>query len=775
MATEAGGSGVGEKRRQASWTQPLSVQGQGHGLRLLNSLTRKKELFVPRSGKTVDWYICGPTVYDSAHAGHARAYVCFDILRRVLRDYFGYAVRYVMNVTDIDDKIIARARRRHLLRQYQEQTKPTPTQLASDLAASLELFSGKVEKEENEDKLKLFTGIKTKVSQALQTLQTSLGGAEEARAAARALEEGGDVVSEWLDVSQGDSVTDQAIFAALARHFEAEFHQDMASLGVEPPDVLTRVSEYVPEIVQFIQQIIDKRFAYESNGSVYFDTAAFNGADGHFYAKLVPEGFGDASAVREGEGELFSGGSAGEEKRSANDFALWKRSKAGEPRWESPWGLGRPGWHIECSVMASAICGPNLDIHSGGSDLKFPHHDNEIAQSEAAFGHDQWANYWLHAGTLRIEGCKMSKSLKNFISIRKALEDYTPRQLRILFLLHGWADALDYSTNTLALALAFEKNCNEFFLGVKHYLRQGWNPADAASFTKFEAEELALSQAFATAQADFHTALCDNIDTKIAMTTLKDIISAANQYIKAREEAKAVPSVLLLRNIALFVTRSLRVFGAITSSDEIGFGDAGGGSGGSTASREELLMPYLNALVDFREQIRSLALEKASESKEILAACDRLRNSTLPGLGVRLEDKEATTIIKLVSAEELRREAEQRRELEERKKAEKAKKEAERMAKEAKNRIPPAELFRQEQEGGKPKYSQFDDAGVPTHNGCRRGARQGTSEETSQGSILFQALLPPKPRLGFQLHETHTKKYDELMAKDNGVSNGQQA
>lgn len=148
------------------------------------------------------------------------------------------------------------------------------------------------------------------------------------------------------------------------------------------------------------------------------------------------------------------------EKKSSIDFALWKCSKEGEPWWESPWGKGRPGWHIECSVMASIICGESLDIHTGGIDLKFPHHDNEMAQAEAYFNNSNWVRYFLHSGHLTIAGCKMSKSLKNFITIQDALKKYSARQLRLAFLLHSWKDTLDYSDNTMHMAIQYEKFLN---------------------------------------------------------------------------------------------------------------------------------------------------------------------------------------------------------------------------------------------------------------------------------------------------------------------------
>ena len=152
--------------------------------------------------------------------------------------------------------------------------------------------------------------------------------------------------------------------------------------------------------------------------------------------------------------------SSGTDKKSANDFALWKNSKPGEPSWDSPWGKGRPGWHIECSVMASAILGESIDIHTGGVDLKFPHHDNELAQAEAYFDNDHWIRYFLHSGHLTIAGCKMSKSLKNFITIQEVLKTYTARQLRLMFLLHSWPATLDYSPLTMELATSYERTVN---------------------------------------------------------------------------------------------------------------------------------------------------------------------------------------------------------------------------------------------------------------------------------------------------------------------------
>lgn len=191
-----------------------------------------------------------------------------------------------------------------------------------------------------------------------------------------------DVLAPSLDAQFGSSLSEPAIFRALAAYWETEFFKDMRALNVRPPDLLTRVSEYVPEIIDFVQGIVKNGFGYESSGSVYFDTVAFDRHPDHHYAKLEPWSAGNLKLIEEGEGDLSLGLS---EKRSSSDFALWKKSKPGEPAWDSPWGMGRPGWHIECSAMAKETLGETMDIHSGGIDLAFPHHDNEIAQSEVGF------------------------------------------------------------------------------------------------------------------------------------------------------------------------------------------------------------------------------------------------------------------------------------------------------------------------------------------------------------------------------------------------------
>lgn len=424
------------KRTQPNWN--LEIGKPTPALKLYNSLTRKKEVFTPLNGNKILWYSCGPTVYDASHMGHARSYISFDIMRRVLSDYFGYDVLYVMNITDIDDKIIKKARKEYLFKKYINEKKEVGDVL-EDTKAALKLLIVKAQQTNDESVREMLNKLGNSVDSAIKNLELAIKDNNNDGINNNLqilLQTAKDPIAEKLDKEYSSSVNENSIFTDLARHWESKFHEDMDSLNILRPHVLTRVSEYVPEIIDYIQKIIKNGMAYESNGSVYFDVNAFDSKENHTYAKLVPEAYGDVGSLEEGEGELTNN----KEKRSPTDFALWKASKVGEPWWDSPWGKGRPGWHIECSVMASAICGDTLDIHTGGVDLKFPHHDNELAQAEAYFDNNCWVRYFLHSGHLTIAGCKMSKSLKNFITIAEALQQYTSRQLRFAFLLHSWRD-----------------------------------------------------------------------------------------------------------------------------------------------------------------------------------------------------------------------------------------------------------------------------------------------------------------------------------------------
>jgi cysteinyl-tRNA synthetase len=392
-------------RTQPPWKEPQSQHAAK--LKIWNSLTRSKNEFVPidSEGKIVKWYSCGPTVYDDAHLGHARNYVTNDILRRVLAGYFGYNLRFVQNITDVDDKIILRGRQQYLLADFKAKN---PTVTDELINTTIKAFDAYVKKNlpllstdvnigtfndesgkqyanviqgksvdgvgpagDKEAKIKMH--LKTAGTAATALLAPSKTTPEDVEIFYAGAE---DVLLPYLDSLYGSSIdaSDHTVFTRLTQKYEARFNEDMRSLNVLDPDVVTRVTEYGDQIVAFIEKIVDNGFAYStSDGSVYFDIDAFEKVPGNHYARLEPWNRGDKALQADGEGALAQQKTS--EKRSESDFALWKSSKPGEPAWKSPWGPGRPGWHIECSVMASDVLGEQMDIHSGGIDLCFPHHD----------------------------------------------------------------------------------------------------------------------------------------------------------------------------------------------------------------------------------------------------------------------------------------------------------------------------------------------------------------------------------------------------------------
>jgi cysteinyl-tRNA synthetase len=428
-------------RKQPLWILPQArPNAQLPQLRIYNSLTRNKNTFVPidPTGKVVTWYACGPTVYEDAHLGHAKNYVSTDIIRRIMKDYFGFRVKFVMNTTDIDDKIILRGRQQYLLARFKQEHGAEDDSVSDSVLAEVkaafrhyigknlpslpsdtspEMFSEAVNKayKEKAESSPLAETATAKQVEAVTVadllLKVHIG---TARSSAEALQAPGklpelfakteDILLPYLDALHGAKTdsNDHKIYLELSRNFERRFVEDMNALNVLPPDQLTRVTEYVPQIVRFVEKIVANGFGYATpDGSVYFDIDSFE-KGGHSYSRLEPWNKNDASLQADGEGSLSKEGSL---KRSENHFALWKASKPGEPAWPSPWGHGRPGWHIECSAMASEVIGKNMDIHSGGVDLRFPHHDNELAQSEAYWSTPgcqvQWTNYFIHMGQLR--------------------------------------------------------------------------------------------------------------------------------------------------------------------------------------------------------------------------------------------------------------------------------------------------------------------------------------------------------------------------------------
>lgn len=314
-------------------------------IQVFNTLSGRKEEFVPLSGNTVKIYACGPTVYDSSHLGHARKEIVWDTVQRYLR-FAGYDVIYVRNITDVDDKIIKRATERGI----------SPDRLA--------------------------------------------------------------------------------------REYTYAFWRDMAALNVQAPDYEPRATEFIPQMIKFVQGLIAKGHAYEAKGDVYFDVASFRE-----YGKLGKQNLEELqSGARE---QVIAQDALAHLKKSPVDFALWKSADEDELGWPSPWGRGRPGWHLECSTMVQHILGETIDIHSGGEDLVFPHHENEIAQSEA-LQEKPLAKYWMHNGFIQVSAEKMAKSLGNFKTIQDLLQTYSSDTIRIFVLQTHYRNPIDFTPESLA-------------------------------------------------------------------------------------------------------------------------------------------------------------------------------------------------------------------------------------------------------------------------------------------------------------------------------------
>ena len=368
-------------------------------LRIYNTLTNQKDTFVPIEAGKVRMYVCGMTVYDYCHLGHARVMVVFDVVARYLREQ-GFAVTYVRNITDVDDKIIQRAN-----------------------------------------------------------------------------ENGEDIHT-------------------LTERFIGIMHEDADALGIERPDIEPRATDSMEEIIAMIGALVDKGYAYQGeNGDVYYDVSKFG-----TYGELSGKQLEDLQAGARVE--------VNEAKDDPLDFVLWKVAKAGEPGWPSPWGEGRPGWHIECSAMSTHHLGAHFDIHGGGMDLKFPHHENEIAQSQAATG-QPFVNYWMHNGFVRVDDEKMSKSLGNFFTVREILKNYRAEEIRYFILASHYRSPLNYSQENL-------DNGKEALTRLYTSLR-GLTPAPQPD------------DACDAWRAAFHAAMDDDFNTPEAIAVLFEIARDINK------------------------------------------------------------------------------------------------------------------------------------------------------------------------------------------------------------------------------------------------------
>jgi cysteinyl-tRNA synthetase len=373
-------------------------------LRVYNTLTRENEDFVPLNGKIVNMYVCGPTVYDHCHLGHARSYVSFDVIRRYLI-YRRYDVNYVSNITDVDDKVIDRA------------------------------------KESGEDAFEL------------------------------------------------------------SRKFTASFEEDMKALGVMEPDTRPKVTEHIKDIIDTVAQLIENGAAYATQkGNVYYDlerSADRIGILSHQTVEGLMEGSGCRIDVED-------------DKRYQLDFVLWKSSPDNEPGWDSPWGRGRPGWHIECSVMSMKYCSQQLDIHGGGMDLIFPHHEAEIHQSESCTGIHPFSKYWIHNGFLTIDKEKMSKSLGNFFTIKEVLAKFPPGTIRFFIVYTHYRSTIDFSEDALVEAGRARKRLLNTISNVKH----------SVSEAPDNNNDCGLSELIDESRSAFIDAMDDDFNTRKAIGEL---------------------------------------------------------------------------------------------------------------------------------------------------------------------------------------------------------------------------------------------------------------
>eukprot|EP01128_Nolandella_sp_AFSM9_P004087 TRINITY_DN178_c0_g1_i9.p1 TRINITY_DN178_c0_g1~~TRINITY_DN178_c0_g1_i9.p1 ORF type:complete len:760 (+),score=251.64 TRINITY_DN178_c0_g1_i9:145-2424(+) len=739
------------RKSQPEWVQPT---GPSKGLMVNNSLKVDAQVpFIPRAGNLLRWYNCGPTVYDHSHLGHARTYLTFDIIRRITEDYFGFDMFLAMNITDIDDKIILRSRRNYFFDQYiAKNTKITAEMkdlIASGWATEIAAIEKKIAKiqldQENPQKNQVELAAagslqKEKLAKA-QTASKLAAAAEIGVDALPHLNSAKDQVSAILDADQAPSIDSEFVKELCdkhSKHFERDYFEDMKALGIKTPDVVVRVSEYVPEVVKMVEGIIANGFGYASEGSVYFDSSKFHNDDDHVYGKLEPWSIGDLELVADGEGTLAAQGV----RKSPSDFALWKKSKPGEPSWDSPWGRGRPGWHIECSAMATEVLGDVLDVHCGGVDLKFPHHDNELAQAEAFTKGKQWVNYFFHSGHLDIDGLKMSKSLKNFITIKEALESYSPLQLRMLFLLQSWDKKMNYQVkNTMEAVDSRDKSFRAFFEKVKMIVierdenvnkPENWNSTD-----------IALNQSFLKAKEDVHAALCNNFDTVTAIYGLSDLVHKCNVYMSGNDVRKA----LLLSKIAEYVLKILNVFGLPYT-----LGGGGGGSGAVSADdREAVARPFVTAITDFRSAVRSAAKEKAAPGA-YMDLCDALRDEILPQHGVKVVDDNEFKYF-FVDKETLLKEFA----------ADKAEKEAKAIAKAAKAKVTRLAGLRRELEAFK-KMAVTPTEFIKAKLNCIVEDADNLPTQDVDGKDLSKGALKKIPKFWKQ-QQTKYDKYQAELAK----------
>jgi len=463
-------------------------------LTIYNTLTRKKEEFRPIEKGKVSMYVCGPTVYNFFHIGNGRSFIMSDIIRRYLV-YKGFNVKYVMNITDVDDRII------------------------------------------------------------------------------------------------NQSIAEKKTAKEVAEEYTTAFFEDLKKLGIKYADVHPKATEHMQEIIDVIKKLVDKSYAYNVNGNVFYDVSKFSS-----YGKL--------SGKKLDELEAGARIDINEEKKNPLDFALWKKAKTGEPYWESPWGKGRPGWHIECSAMSCKHLGETFDIHAGGNDLIFPHHENEIAQSEAATD-KKFVNYWIHFGFLNINDEKMSKSLGNFFTARDIVKQFSAETIRLFFSQTHYAGPLNFSEELLLSAQKGQEKIRNLYEKLKSFKEFGNSAED------FETESY---------RQRFEEAMDDDFNTPQATAVIFDFVNYANSYLANNP----VPAKQFYEEALRFLnSTAVDVLGIINPGEE-------------TVKYSDIE----NELIEFLIQLR---LDAKKEKN--FALSDKIRDG-LNKLGIILQDSKDKTTYK---------------------------------------------------------------------------------------------------------------------------------
>ncbi|EME32533.1 Cysteine--tRNA ligase [Galdieria sulphuraria] len=481
----------------------------------------------------LSWYICGPTVYDEAHIGHARTYVTFDIIRRILEDYFHFRVFLALGITDIDDKIIHKAR-------------------------------------EN---------------------QTTV-----------------------LDITS---------------KYTKQFFRDMKALGVRSPDAILAVSQHIPSIIQFIQKLIDNEMAYVTSSGVYFAVDRLTYRYGRFRCVHSPL----TSWDQESDYLLH--------KRDVRDFVLWKRSNDDEPGWPSPWMIckGRPGWHVECSAMINALFGSELDIHGGGIDLIFPHHENELAQCCAYFERENWCRYWLHIGHLSIAGRKMSKSLKNFITIQEMLCNMSAAEFRMFCLLHHYQSPVEYGKEQIEEAKQTWKRLLEWDQRCRSFLHQH-EPLDDYPISlspTMIAIEMSYKQQVVEWKTQIAYNLAMNLNTplviQIILVQCRNMHRWMDEWEKdTNHSIKTITRLGILRDAYQYIHQLFHIFGLEMPSH----------SNKDNSFHSPRDSEWIEIIAKFRQQLRMLLKDKTIDDKQlrkqIFDICDMIRDVELKKINIELKD-----------------------------------------------------------------------------------------------------------------------------------------